>query len=194
MREHYITSDELAVLGSIPDGMAVISSSSQAFPLFVLNHLPKLFGGVVLGTLLITIVGGGSGLSLGAATILVRDVFYKIKPKIKESKRNLLITRTTIIAILLLGVVVAASFSGSFINDLGFLSMGLRATAVFLPLTLALFLPQRIRPKWILASMIVGTAILLTAKFLNLPGDPMWWGLGVSLACCVGGFRRKVVK
>ena len=191
MRGHYITSDELAILGTIPDGMAVMTSSSQAFPLFVLNHLPKLFGGVVLGTLLITIVGGGSGLSLGAATILVRDVFYKIKPKIKESKRNLLISRLTIVVILLLGVAAAASFSGSFINDLGFLSMGLRATAVFLPLTLALFLPQHIRPKWILASMIAGTAMLLAAKFASLPGDPMWWGLGVCLACCVAGFKRK---
>lgn len=194
MRSHYITIDEFNTLGYLPAGIHIMESSAQAFPLFVLNHLPHLFGGIVLGTLLITIIGGGSGLSLGAATILVRDVFSRFKPNIKESKNNLVVTRLTIVLILVLGVASAASFSGSFINDLGFLSMGLRATAVFLPLTFALFLPKQIHPKWILTSMIAGTSMLLTAKFAGLPGDPMWWGLGMSLLCCCAGLRTKTVR
>lgn len=192
MRGHYITTAELEALGGvIPEGMGLMESSSQAFPLFVLNHLPKLFGGIVLGTLLITIVGGGSGLSLGASTILVRDVFTKIRPSVKESKRNLLVTRATIVFILIIAVVLANSFSGSFINDLGFLSMGLRATACFLPLTCALFLKGRIKPRWMLASMIAGTAMLIIAKIFSLPSDPMWWGLLVCLTFCGMGWKAK---
>lgn len=187
MRGHYITAAELEALGgALPEGMQLMTSSSQAFPLFVLNHLPKLFGGIVLGTLLITIVGGGSGLSLGAATILVRDVFAKFKPSVLSSQRSLLVTRTTIIAILGIAILVANSFSGSFINDLGFLSMGLRATACFLPLTCALFLKSRIKPTRMLISMIAGTTMLIVAKTFNLPADPMWWGLGVCLLSLIG--------
>lgn len=194
MRGHYITSCELEAIGGVlPEGIGLMESSSQAFPLFVTNHLPKLFGGVVLGTLLITIVGGGSGLSLGAATILVRDVMAKFKPSLLESRHSLHITRLTIIFILAASVMVAHSFSGSFINDLGFLSMGLRATAVFLPLTCALFWPGCFRPRWMLASMIAGTTMLIVAKAVRLPADPMWWGLAVSLLCCAFGWKKRRV-
>ena len=93
--------------------------------------------------------------------------------------------------ILIIAVVLANSFSGSFINDLGFLSMGLRATACFLPLTCALFLKGRIKPRWMLASMIAGTAMLIVAKVFNLPSDPMWWGLLVCLTFCGMGWKAK---
>ena len=70
MRAHYITADELNALTligkDVPEGMGVMTSSAQAFPMFVTNHMPKFIGGLVLGTLLITIIIGGSGLTLGA--------------------------------------------------------------------------------------------------------------------------------
>lgn len=191
MRGHYVTAAELEALGGVlPEGMALMESSAQTFPLFVLHHLPKLFGGIVLGTLLITIVGGGSGLSLGVATILFRDVMVRMRPALKESKHNLTVTRGVIVAILVVAVVVAHRFSGSFINDLGFLSMGLRATAVFLPMTCALFFPGRFKSRWMLLSMVAGTAMLIVAKVFDLPADPMWWGMAVSVSCCVVGWKK----
>ncbi|MCQ2306530.1 MAG: sodium:solute symporter family protein [Bacteroidales bacterium] len=195
MRAHYITEAELnsliAIGKDIPEGVGVIATSAQAFPMFVTNHLPNFLGGIVLGTLLITVIIGGSGLTLGASTILVKDVFITLSSKFKESKPNLMITRTTIVAILLLSVVVAASFSGSYINDLGFLSMGLRTTAVFVPLTLALFFPKRFKSSWVFASILVGTAMLLIARFLRLPIDGMFLALAASLLCCMFGFKKK---
>lgn len=195
MRAHYITEAELnsliAIGKDIPEGVGVITTSAQAFPMFVTNHLPNFLGGIVLGTLLITVIIGGSGLTLGASTILVKDVFITMSSKFKESKANLLITRSTIVAILLLAVAVATSFSGSYINDLGFLSMGLRTTAVFVPLTLALFFPKRFKSRWVFASILVGTAMLLIAKFLQLPIDGMFLALAASLLCCMFGLRKK---
>lgn len=194
MRGHYVTMEEvetLAVVGkSLPENVGVMATTAQAFPLFITHHIPEFLGGIVLGTLLITIIIGGSGLTLGASTILVRDVFTKINPSLNESSKNLRVSRMTIVGILLLSVVFAATFSGSFINDLGFLSMGLRATAVFIPLTLALFFSRRIKSQWILISIIAGTTALIIAQFIKLPVDGIFVGLGVGAICCLVGVRK----
>lgn len=194
MRGHYVTAEELNILTEaghkLPDNIGVMSTTAQAFPLFITHCMPEFLGGIVLGTLLITIIIGGSGLTLGSSTILVRDVFMKINPSLSESSKNLKVSRLTIIGILLMSVFVAATFSGSFINDLGFLSMGLRATAVFIPLTLALFLPKRFNYKWILISIIAGTTALVVTRFLNLPVDGIFVGLAISLFCCIIGVRK----
>lgn len=194
MRGHYVTAEELNILTEaghkLPDNIGVMATTAQAFPLFITHCMPEFLGGIVLGTLLITIIIGGSGLTLGSSTILVRDVFMKINPSLSESSKNLKVSRLTIIGILLMSVFVAATFSGSFINDLGFLSMGLRATAVFIPLTLALFLPKRFNYKWILISIIAGTTALVVTRFLNLPVDGIFVGLAISLFCCIIGVRK----
>ena len=186
MRAHYITVDELNALTligkDIPEGLGVMRSSAQAFPMFVTNHMPNFLGGIVLGTLLITIIIGGSGLTLGASTILVKDVF---KPNNK-----LLISRMTIVGIQLVAVVVAASFSGRYINDLGFLSMGLRTTATFVPLTLALFFPGKFQSKWVFFSIVFGTACLIFGEIVSLPVDSIYIGLLGSVLCCLLGVRK----
>lgn len=194
MRGHYVTAEELDMLTAagqtLPENLGVMATTAQAFPLFITHCMPEFLGGIVLGTLLITIIIGGSGLTLGSSTILVRDVFIKIDASLNESSKNLKVSRLTIIGILLMSVFVAATFSGSFINDLGFLSMGLRATAVFIPLTLALFLPRRFNYKWILASIIAGTAALIVTQFMKLPVDGIFVGLGVSVVCCLLGAKK----
>lgn len=181
MRAHYVTAEELNALSAIgkhiPEGLGIMQNSAQAFPMFVTNHLPKFLGGIVLGTLFITIVIGGSGLSLGASTILVKDVF---KPK-----RNLAVTRFTIIGLQLMAVIIASSFSGRYINDLGFLSMGLRTTATFVPLSLALFFPGRFKPKWVLISIVFGTACLIIGEIVSLPIDSIYVGLSGTIFICL---------
>ena len=190
MRGHYVTAEEMNLIAeagkTLPENIGVMATTAQAFPLFITRHmLPEFLGGIVLGTLLITVIIGGSGLTLGSSTILVRDVFMKINPSLSESAKNLKVSRLTIIGILLMSVFVAATFSGSFINDLGFLSMGLRSTAVFVPLTLALFFPKRFKYKWIVVSIIAGTAALILTQILKLPVDGIFVGLGVSVLCCL---------
>ena len=194
MRGHYVTVEELDVMTaagrSLPGDIGVMATTAQAFPVFITHRMPEFLGGIVLGTLLITIIIGGSGLTLGASTILVRDVFMKINPTLSESSKNLKISRLTIVGILLMSVIVAATFSGSFINDLGFLSMGLRATAVFLPLTLALFFSKRFKYQWIVVSIIAGTAVLVVSQFIQLPVDGIFVGLTVAAICCLLGLCR----
>lgn len=201
MRGHYITSDELAALQqageTLPAGIGVIEHSAQAFPAFILRHLSPWFGGIMLGALLINILGCGSGLMLGASTIVVRDLVNNVQRKlhIDTPRFSLLMqTRVTIVVLLIVAVIVASTFRGAFINDLGFLSLGLRAVVILFPLSFALWLPGRFSPTWVLWSMPVGTAAMLLANALSLPGDAVYYGLAVSLVTILMGRKHPLKR
>lgn len=192
MRGHFVTAAELAAMQeageTLPAGLGVIASSAQAFPAFILQYLPHWVGGIMLGTLLINIIGCGSGLALGAATILVRDVFSNLQRKGAPGRMSQLTqTRLSIVGLLALAVLFAVSADKQFINDLGFLSLGLRAVAILFPLSFALWLPGRFRPRSVLLSMPLGVAAMLAAHFLSLPGDALYYGLGISLLTLLAG-------
>ena len=197
MRGHYVTASELTALQSagvsLPEGIGVIENSLQAFPTFILHHLPAWLGGIALGTLLINILGCGSGLVLGAATILTRDVYGNLLTVMKRTPRLGLLsqTRLSIVVLLVLGIVAAHFVQGSFINDLGFLSLGLRAAALLLPLSFALWLPGRFKPRAVTTSMIAGTVAMLAAGMTSLPGDPMYYGLVASAIVLLPNAQKR---
>ena len=198
MRGHYITSEEVYMLQrmgeQVPAGLGVIEGSALAFPVFVLEHLPAWLGGLLLGTMLINILGCGSGLSLGASTILVRDVYGNLKRRLGKSTSplsQLAQTRLSIVGILFAAFLVAITFSGTFINDLGFLSLGLRAAAILFPLSFALWLPGRFKPRSILLSMPIGVMAMLLANALSLPGDAVYYGLATSLLVIFVNQRKE---
>ena len=188
MRGHYVTAEEFHAMQAagetLPAGIGIIENSAQAFPAFILGHLPAWLGGLMLGTMLINILGCGSGLSLGAATILVRDVYGNFKRKMGLSSSPLsplTQTRLSIVGILTAAVITTLLFHSTFINDLGFLSLGLRAVAILFPLCFALWCPGRFKSQNILLAMPVGVAALLLAQATSMPGDPVYYGLAASL-------------
>ncbi len=134
----------------------------------------------MLGTLLINILGCGSGLSLGVATILVRDVYSNLSRGVARWSQ-LLQMRLSIVGVLVLAVAVALLCNNSFINDLGFLSLGLRAVSILFPLSFALWLPGRFAARRILLAMPIGVVAMLVAKLLALPGDAVYYGLVIEL-------------
>lgn len=196
MRSHYLLKAEVEALlaagQKVPD-LPVIVSTIQVFPAFVINHLPPLFAGVVLGTLLITSVGGGAGLSLGMATILVKDILKRATDKFNDAKRELLATRVTLAGILVIAAAIASLVPSSTINDLGFLSMGLRGSVVLVPMSCALWAKGPIDRKWVLAAIVLAPAAVLAGKFMALPIDSLYLGIFVSALCCVMGrvFGKK---
>ena len=164
---------------TIPDGLIQLNSSAQVFPVFAATFLPHLMGGIVLGTLFITVVGGGSGLALGMASILVTDIFARKSKRVKESSRtNLIVTRSTIMVILV---------PGAMINDFGFLSMGLRGAVVFLPMCGGLWLKGKIPGRYALVSIFAGPIAVLAGNFLPLPFDALFLGMAVCLVILAVG-------
>ncbi|MBR1476146.1 MAG: sodium:solute symporter family protein [Muribaculaceae bacterium] len=194
MRGHYVTADEWAAMRqageALPAGVGVIENSAQAFPAFILGHLPAWLGGLMLGTLLINILGCGSGLSLGVATILVRDVYSNL---LRGAQRvsGLQQMRLSIAGVLIAAVVVALLCNNSFINDLGFLSLGLRAVSILFPLSFALWFPGRFSPRRVLLAMPIGVAAMLMAKFLSLPGDAVYYALTIELLAIILPHKSK---
>ena len=194
MRGHYVTASELTAMQQagevLPAGIGVIENSAQAFPAFILRHLPSWLGGIMLGTLLINILGCGSGLSLGVATILVRDVYSNLQ---RGAARwtQLVQMRLSIVAVLIMAVVVALLCNNSFINDLGFLSLGLRAVSILFPISFALWLPGRFKPRQVLLAMPIGVIAMLAAKLLSLPGDAVYYGLTIELLVILFHSRLK---
>jgi len=198
MRGHYVTADEFKAMQAageaLPDAIGIIDNSAQAFPAFILQHLPAWLGGLMLGTMLINILGCGSGLSLGAATILVRDVYGNLKRSLGMTSSPLSAltqTRLSIVGILAAAVITTFIFHGTFINDLGFLSLGLRAVAILFPLCFALWFPGRFKPKHVLISMPTGVVAMLAAHTMAMPGDAVYYGLAISLATILAGKNKS---
>ena len=173
MRGHYITADEMQALKSagetLPAGVGIIGDSAQAFPAFVLKHLPAWLGGLMLGTMLINILG-----RLGMASSPLSQLAQ---------------TRLSIVGILAAAVIATLIFHSAFINDLGFLSLGLRAVAILFPLCFALWLPGRFKASRILLSMPVGVAAMLLAKSTAIPGDAVYYGLAAAGIVALTGFK-----
>ena len=184
MRSHYMLRAEaeaLAAAGKALPDLPILETTIRAMPTFALDHFPPLVAGIILGTLLITAVSGGAGLSFGMATILTRDILKRLSRRWDDPKRELVAVRMCIGGVLLAAVAVTVSLPDSLINDFGFLSMGFRACVLFLPMTAALWLPGRVDGRCVLASMILAPCADILAKVLSLPGDPLLYGMAVSL-------------
>ena len=190
MRSHYMLRAEaeaLAAVGEALPELPILESTIRAMPTFALNHFPPLVAGIILGTLLITAVSGGAGLSFGMATILTRDILKRLSSRWNDPKKELVAVRTCIAGILLAAVAVTVSLPDSLINDFGFLSMGFRACVLFLPMTAALWLPGQVDGRCILASMILAPCADILSKVFSLPGDPLLYGMAMSLLLCTAG-------
>ncbi|MEW5784152.1 MAG: sodium:solute symporter family protein, partial [Bacillota bacterium] len=116
---------------------------AQALPLFVLNHLPAWFGGVVLATLLLASIGTGAGLTLGISTTLSRDIYLRFKPRTGD-RQLLMLLRLCIVMIVLLALAFVLTTGGEvLLLQFSYLSLGLRGATVCFPLLAAIFLKDR---------------------------------------------------
>lgn len=159
--------------------------AKTALTLFVTEYLPPLFGGVVLATLFIAVVGTGAGLALGIATVLKNDVLEKKLASGKQMERIL------IIVVLFSACLVTMLPLGDMILNFAFLSMGLRGATLFVPLCCALWLPGKFKPSHTMAAIIIGPLTVLVFGFLKiLPFDPLFIGIAASFITMTTGFRK----
>lgn len=197
MRTHYITASELKALGGVlPEGfMGVIEKTSQAFPSFLVNHMPGPVGalscGVILATLLIAVVGTGAGLALGCSTIISNDILKKRVARMDDPKFNLLATRSLIAVILLFASMIAYVVPAAIINDFSYLSMGLRAAVVFVPMCCGLWLKGRIRPGFANVCIIAGPIAVIAGQMAGSDMNPLFFGIGACVVVMAMGLIPK---
>lgn len=165
---------------------------AQAFPLFIMEKMPSFVGGIILATLLIAIVGTGAGLSLGISTIINNDIIKKFTKKLDNAKAYLLSSRLMIVAILGFGTILTVIGLGETILNFAFMSMGLRASVVFIPLFCTLFFKKKISSTWIKISIIGSPLTVFIGNLADLPFDSLFLGMLFSLICAIiGGIVKK---
>jgi len=160
-----------------------------ALPLFIMEKVPSLPGGMILATLLVALVGTGAGVSLGLSSMLSNDIYKVYINRNPSDERSLVVSRIIIVMVLAAAVLLSSGNIGSLILGWSFLSMGLRGAVAFGPLCTALFLPGRIPSRYAFASMIVGPALVLIGKFV-LPAsiDPLFLGVAGNISVLAVGF------
>lgn len=163
-------------------------------PTYLVQYQPAWLGGIGLAGLMLSIIGSVAGLALGIGTMVSKDVCSEIL-QIEKSKTILWINRLTVLAVTVLSCYIALINLNSQILTWNYLSMALRGGGVFLPLTLAIFTPGRLRAGWAIASMILSTlASMSVTLFGNFPIDPLYVGLAASCIVILMGLAGHSSK
>lgn len=166
-------------------------ASASAFPLFILHYINPWIGGIILATILISVIGTGAGVTLGISTILTNDLYKKLyKPKATDMEL-LKVSRIFIVLVLAATFIFTYGNLKSVMLKWTFLSMGLRGTAAFLPLVFALFLKGKVNKQAAILAMTVGPIGVLVWKIFNSVSkiDPVYIGIIIGAICmCIGLF------
>ena len=168
-----------------------------ALPLFVLEYLPPLVGGMVLATLLISVVGTAAGVSLGLSSMFCQDIYSVYCNPGADDRRLLFVVRASLAVILIAAALVSTGNLGSLILGWSFMSMGLRGSVAFGVLTAAIFLPGRIPRRYAMWSMLIGPLCILAGKpLIGNIFDPLFIGVAGSLIVLAAGFffHEQAVK
>lgn len=166
-------------------------AAKTALTTFVTRYMPGALGGVVLGTLFIAVVGTGAGLALGMSFVLNEDILDRFTHRFDGPQKQRLMGRVWMVLVLVLACVLSMGSLGDTILTFAFMSMGLRAAAVFAPLCAALFFPGRVDRRWAVASIILGPAAVFVGKLAALPFDSLFLGIGVAVLLTLGGAAAK---
>lgn len=161
--------------------------AAQALPRFIVERLPPALAGVSLAALLLAVVGTGSGMALGFGRIVSNDIYKRYIRPTASGERQLLVSRLVILGSLAVSALCALGGLGGVILTFGFLSMGLRAAVLLVPMLCALFLPGRMRPGFAIASSAAGLACMAASWAIGLPFDPLFAGMAASVASAVVG-------
>jgi len=187
----------LAGLGATVVGMYMRAAHpgiepATALPLFLVDYFNPWAGGAALAALLISLVLSGAALCLGVSVILVQDIYCWFRPQ----AGTLLVSRVTALLVGALSLIFVLFNMETLILKWAFLSMALRGIAVFVPLVVAVFAVGRAVPGTGLKAVILAPLAAMLWGVVYPGGlDPLYVGMGLSIAILAGGIgKRKVGK
>ncbi len=169
-------------------------TAKTALTTFITAHMPPALAGIVLAGLFIAAVGTGAGLALGISTMLNNDIVSRVTHRFDDPSKAEKLSRLWIVLVLAAAGILSCGSLGDIILQFAFMSMGLRAAVVFMPLLGALWLPGRADPRAVMASVILSPASVFAGKLLGVPFDSLFLGMGVSALCFLAGLLMKKNK
>lgn len=156
-----------------------------ALPLYIIHNMPAWLGGATITALILSAIGSVAGLALGVGTMISRDIFNGVL-KFSGDKTMLWLNRAIVLIVTICAALFAFGNLQSLVLEWNYLSMALRGTGIFVPLTIAVFFSGEIRPAGAICSMIAGvsTSLIWIAVF-PVDNNPLFAGLVFSSAVAV---------
>ena len=141
-------------------------NSIDALPLYLSTYLPDWLGGIGLAALLLSALGSIAGLALGIGTMISRDIISKLWRS--ATAVNLLwASRVSALLAAAAAIVFVFFHLDSSVLEWNYLSMALRGSGIFLPLTFCVFFPHRVRASMGVAAMGAGIFAALFWKHIS---------------------------
>ena len=141
-------------------------NSIDALPLYLSTYLPDWLGGIGLAALLLSALGSIAGLALGIGTMISRDIISKLWRS--ATAVNLLwASRFSVLLAAAAAIVFVFFHLNSSVLEWNYLSMALRGSGIFLPLTFCVFFPHRVRASMGVAAMGAGIFAALFWKHIS---------------------------
>ena len=140
-------------------------NSIDALPMYLVTYLPEWLGGIGLGAILISAMGSLSGLALGVGTMISRDLVKNIW-KGASSTNLLWASRSSVLLVTICAIVFVFFHLDSSVLEWNYLSMALRGSGIFLPLTFAVFFPGKVNRKFGIMAIIGGIAVACLWKYI----------------------------
>lgn len=159
---------------------------------FIIDSFPPFAAGIIWAAIMITVVGCAAGLLLGVATNIVKNLLPRVLSMPYGNPDSA--QRAVIVLLLCIAVLPGIFGKDTLILELSYMSMGLRGAGTFMPFVAAMLWPQRLAPKWALASCAGGLAVMLAWALAGAPGEPLFAGLAVSAGCVAIGIKRKSLR
>lgn len=119
-----------------------------------------------LGAVLLSAMGSIAGLALGVGTMISRDLIKNLW-KNASSVNLLWASRLSVLAVTICAILFVFQHLDSSVLEWNYLSMALRGSGIFLPLTFAVFFPGRVRPSMGVAAIGAGIFAACTWKWIS---------------------------
>ena len=157
----------------------------NALPLYFMEYLPSWLGGAAIMGLLLSSIGSSSGLALGVGTMLSRDLFSRFLKRI-SSEKLLMMNRLCVLGVTIAASVVTYIYYDALVLTLNLYSMAFRASAIIVPMTLAVFCAGRLRPSAAAAVMLGGLLPALASAIIGVGVSPILFGIAGSGILALG--------
>lgn len=161
----------------------------NALPLYFMEYLPAWLGGAAIMGVLLSAIGSSSGLALGVGTMLSRDIISRFMARV-SSQSLLRMNRICVFGVTIAASIVTYLNYDALVLTLNLYSMAFRASAIIVPMTLAVFCAGRLSHTSAVAVMLGGLIPALISATAGVGLSPIFFGIAGSGAAFLVSILR----
>lgn len=162
----------------------------NALPLYFMEYLPSWLGGAAIMGLLLSSIGSSSGLALGVGTMLSRDLLSRFVNRL-SSEKLLAMNRLCVLGVTITASIVTYIYYDALVLTLNLYSMAFRASAIIVPMTLAVFCAKRLTSSEAVVVMLGGLVPALGSAIIGVGISPILFGIAGSGILAFGAMMRN---